>query len=124
MDVAPLVLSLIRRIEQERQATGAVRVTAVRLRVGECAGVEPSRLVAAFERSSRGTVAHGARLKIERVSLESQCDACGSRFRVVRFCFQCPYCGGRRTRVVAGREVVVESLTVVNECDLPLTRLH
>lgn len=119
-----LILQLLRRIEQEGRAAGALRVASVRVRVGVCSGVEPRRLVATFDAQSRGTLAQGAVLTIERVALESRCDACGGRFRVVGFSFRCPGCGSHRTRVVAGEEFVLESLTVVTECDPSLSRLH
>jgi hydrogenase nickel incorporation protein HypA/HybF len=119
-----LILRLLRRVEQETRAAGAVRVSAVRVRVGECAGVEGRRLVAVFERLTRGTVAQGARLTIERAALESNCDACGRRFPIVRFRFECPGCGSRRTRVVAGEEFILESVTVVTECDPCVAWLH
>ena len=123
-NVASLILNLIRRVEAESRAAGAVRVSAVRLKVGECAGVETRRLLTTFERLSRGTLVQGAMLTIERVCLESLCDACGSRFQVVRYRFECPNCGSRRTRVVAGEEFVLESVTVVTECDPSLGRFH
>jgi hydrogenase nickel incorporation protein HypA/HybF len=119
-----LVSQLLLRVEQEGRAAGAVRVAAVRLRIGECAGVEPGRLLSAFDALARGTIACGATVRIERVALESRCESCGGRFRVVRFRFECPSCGSRRTRVVAGEEVVLESVTVVTECDPSLTRTH
>lgn len=119
-----LIVRLLRRVEQEGRAAGAVRVASVGVRIGVCSGVEPARLLAAFTTCARGTIAHGARLTIERVALESRCESCGAHFRVVRYCFQCPACGSRRTRVVAGEEVVLESVTVVTECDPSLSFLH
>lgn len=119
-----LIFRLLRRIEQEGRAAGAVRVSAVRVRVGVCAGVEPGRLLSVFDRQARGTLAQGAVITIERVPLESRCDTCGSHFHVVQYCFQCPVCGSHRTRVVAGEEFVLESVTVVTECNPSLPGLH
>jgi hydrogenase nickel incorporation protein HypA/HybF len=124
MHEARLILRLLRRIEQEGRAAGAVRVSAVRVRIGECAGVEPRRLLVAFETQARGTLAHGAMLTIERVALEARCEDCGSHFRVMGFCFQCPACGSPRTRVVAGEEFVLESVTVVTEGDPSSCQFH
>jgi hydrogenase nickel incorporation protein HypA/HybF len=119
-----LIARLLRRIEQEGRAAGAVRVSAVRLRVGACSGVEPGGLIRAFDRLAWGTLAQGARLEIERVAVVAECHGCGSRFQVECYCFQCPSCGSRRTQVVAGGEVVLESLTIVTECDASLTWVH
>src|SRR6185437_1149423 len=103
-----LIVRLLRRVEQEGRATGAVRVSSIRVKIGVCSGVEPGRLLAAFDRYARGTIAQGALLRIESVALESNCDSCGSRFRVDRYRFECPSCGSARTRVVAGEEFVLE----------------
>lgn len=124
MHESSFVLRLLRRIEQEGRAAGAVRISAVRVRVGECAGVSAGPLLRAFEQLARGTMAQGALLRIERAALESLCETCGCRFRVIGFRFECPACGGRRTRVVGGEEIVLESLTVVTECDMSLTWIH
>jgi hydrogenase nickel incorporation protein HypA/HybF len=124
MRESSLITRLLLRVEQEGRAAGAVRVTSVCLRIGECAGVEPVRLMETFQTLARGTIAQGAALRIERISLESRCESCGGRFRVVRFHFECPFCGSRRTRVVAGEEFVLESVTVVTECDPSLTWTH
>ncbi|MFI5459008.1 MAG: hydrogenase maturation nickel metallochaperone HypA [Isosphaerales bacterium] len=115
MHETALVAHLLRRVVQEARAAGAARVMAVRLRVGEFAGVEPTLLEDAFQRQSAGTRADGARLEIVAVPLEALCDSCGHRFRVELFRFQCPTCGGCRTRVVAGEELDLESLAVTTE---------
>jgi len=115
MHETALVAHLLRRVVQEARAAGAARVTVVCLRVGEFAGVEPSLLEDAFQRQSPGTLAEGARLEIVAVLLEALCDLCGHRFRVEQFRFQCPTCAGCRTRVVAGEEFELESLSVATE---------
>ncbi len=119
-----LIASLIRRMEQAGREQGAVRIASVRLRIGECSGVESRRLCRVFQVLARGTIAQGAILQIERVSLEGRCERCSSRFRVVNYRFDCPCCGSRRTRVVAGEEIVLESVTLVHECDPSLGLCH
>jgi hydrogenase nickel incorporation protein HypA/HybF len=115
MHETALVAHLLRRVVQEARAAGAARVTTVRCRVGEFAGIEPSLLEDAFRRQSPGTSAEGARLEIVAVFLEALCESCEHRFRVEQFRFQCPTCGGCRTRVVAGEELDMESLSVATE---------
>jgi hydrogenase nickel incorporation protein HypA/HybF len=106
-----LMAGLLRQIEEAALASGAGRVTAVSLKVGELAGVEPALLSGAFDLLAPGTVAEGASLDIEHVPLTAECESCGP-FRVERFRFRCPSCGGAGTRVVAGEDVILESLVV------------
>src|SRR6516162_2597170 len=82
MHETTLAAQLLRRIERAARAEGAARVTAVRLRVGEFAGVEPELLRIGFLRLAAGTMAEGARLEVEPVPLEAECAECGLRFRV------------------------------------------
>lgn len=124
MRESTLIAQLLTRLEQAGRAAGAARVSAVRLRIGECAGIEPERLIQTFNTRSLGTIAQGAILSIEWVSLQARCDACGGRFRIVRYQFVCPGCGSQRVRVIAGEEFVLESLTVVTEYEGTLTRWH
>jgi hydrogenase nickel incorporation protein HypA/HybF len=115
MHETALAAQLLRQIEQEAEAVGASRVTEVRLQVGELAGVEPVLLEEAFRRLAPNTQAAGARLELVLVPLAATCESCGRSFQVERFRFQCPVCGGVRTRVIAGEELVLESLVVVTE---------
>ena len=81
MHETTLAAQLLRRIERAARAEGAARVTAVRLRVGEFAGVEPELLRIGFLRLAAGTMAEGARLEVEPVPLEAECAECGLRWQ-------------------------------------------
>ena len=119
MHETALAAQLLRRVEGAARAEGAARVTAVRLLVGEFAGVEPELLESGFRLMAAGTLAQGARLEVERVPLEAECAACGLRFRVRDFRFACPECGSGRTRVVAGEDLVLDALTLATEAGGP-----
>jgi hydrogenase nickel incorporation protein HypA/HybF len=112
MHETALMAQLLRRVEREATAAGAERVTAIRLSVGELAGVESSLLGNAFEVLAASTLADGARLEVSVVPLECECEACHRRFRVEQFRFRCPSCGAGNTRVVAGEELILESIDV------------
>lgn len=111
MHETAIVMHLLRKVEQIAQDAHAARVTAVRLRVGELSGVEPSLLESAFAQLAPGTCAGGARLEQEVIPLEALCEPCAYRFRVQQFHFPCPLCGGR-TRAVSGEELVLESVSI------------
>jgi hydrogenase nickel incorporation protein HypA/HybF len=92
-----------------------VRVVAVRVRVGELSGVVPEALRAAFGPASAGTCADGARLDLEPVPISVWCDACNAEQHLPgpgRLC--CPRCGGRTPRVLAGRELELHSLEIID----------
>ena len=107
-----IVRSLLRQVEDLLRAQQAARVLAVRLSVGEFAGVEPELLRWAYEDMVDGTSAQGADLVLEQVPLEARCDQCGREFAVERFRFECPACGSSSVTVVRGEGLVLESVTL------------
>jgi hydrogenase nickel incorporation protein HypA/HybF len=69
------------------------------------AGVNPDSLEFAFECMSKGTGLEGARLEVERVPLQLDCDACGVRTPVEDYVFRCGACGSEAARIATGREL-------------------
>lgn len=72
--------------------SGAGRVTCLRLRVGSLSGVVPEALRFAFDVVCRGTLAEGANLEIEPVTVTSWCPACHAEFSGTDFYNECPRC--------------------------------
>lgn len=68
MHEAKLCLSLLDLAERHATLSGASRIVALRLAVGEWSGVVPEALTAAFPLCAAGTRADGATLRIERVA--------------------------------------------------------
>jgi hydrogenase nickel incorporation protein HypA/HybF len=61
-----LCLALLELATRQLEAAGAARIVAVRLELGELAGVAAEALEATFPICAAGTAADGARLVIER----------------------------------------------------------
>jgi hydrogenase nickel incorporation protein HypA/HybF len=86
------------------------RVARVEVRAGALRQVVPSALDFAFELVARGTVAEGAELVIEEVAAEGICRRCGAHTVLEDFPLICGRCGALDLEVVAGEELVVDSL--------------
>jgi hydrogenase nickel incorporation protein HypA/HybF len=113
MHESAVAAQLLRKIEWSARAEGMSRVTAIRVRVGAFAGVDPARLRSAFRLLTLGTMAEGARIQIEPVPIEAECTACGFQFRIESFRFACPACACGESRVVSGEEMILDEVTVV-----------
>jgi hydrogenase nickel incorporation protein HypA/HybF len=109
-----LAQTLLRQVDELRSERRAERVLAVKIRIGEFAGVEPDLLASAFDDLSVETAARGAYLQIERVSLTIHCDDCGRESEVARYRFICPHCESRSVEITGGDEMLLESVTM--EC--------
>lgn len=117
MHEASLMMELRRQVEDLMRRHGAVRVKVVKVTIGEFSGVEPDLLAARFAEQVIGTPLHGAELQMTRAALEGTCGECGTRFRIERFRFVCPACGGSAIDVTGGEELLLESVTMeAEEC--------
>jgi hydrogenase nickel incorporation protein HypA/HybF len=93
-------------------AEGASRIVAIRLRVGELAGVEIEALRGAFPVVMEGTIAAQAQLWIEREAASCRCAGCGDDYRVSDGFCQCPRCGTLGGQLLSGRALQLVALEV------------
>ena len=108
--------ALARAAEAEAARHGAVRVLALRLRVGALTDLDPEALRFGWEviAGEDGPLA-GAALRIDRVPVTVGCRDCGREGPALPPGVSCGACGSPRTRVLTGEEL---DLTEV-ELDVP-----
>ena len=93
-----------------RDRAASRRVLAVDVRVGRLRQVVPDALALAFDVAATGTSVAGAKLNIESVPVRVACGHCGSESEQNEFPLICESCGSLDVEVVAGEELLVESL--------------
>lgn len=87
-------------------------VTAVRVAVGELAGVDIEALLFAWTSVRRGTRADSAQLVIERPAGRAWCMACAKDVPLHRHGDPCPECGGYQLFANQGHELQVLDLEI------------
>ena len=97
-----------------RHADGR-RVTRVEVAVGHLRQVVPSALSFAFELVAQGTPLEGAELVLREIPAAGLCRTCGEESRFDGFPLSCRACGSGDVELVAGEELLVESLDVEQE---------
>ena len=91
------------------------RVLAVDVRVGRLRQVVPDALAFAFELVATGTSAAGAKLNVAHVPVRVACAHCSSESEQDGFPLRCIRCGSPDVDVVAGDELLVESVELEDE---------
>ena len=89
-----------------------IRVKSIRLRVGKLTAIVPQSLKFCMEVVTKDTPAEGVALEFDEVPVRVACDACGEETEIERPPFQCGSCGSDKVEIIAGREMVVESIEV------------
>jgi hydrogenase nickel incorporation protein HypA/HybF len=105
--------SIIDIAEDYAQQEGARAVRMIGLRVGALSGVVPEALEFAFSVAKMGTLAQGAGLEVEHVSLVGYCAACDREFETDGPFALCPACGEPSAEIRRGEELDVLYLEVV-----------
>lgn len=108
-DIAAGILDIV---QQNVAASEATRVRAVRVRVGDLAGVAPDSLSFCFDEIVAGTPYADAYLAIDRVPALATCGECGCLTELTRPPYVCPACGGIGMTVQSGQQLQVVDVEV------------
>jgi hydrogenase nickel incorporation protein HypA/HybF len=90
----------------------ANKIHRLKMRVGAMSGVVPEALNFAFDVVTEGTIAEGAKLEIEIVSVVCYCPYCQIEFQPKDLFYECPQCDRLSNKIIAGREIELTSLEV------------
>jgi hydrogenase nickel incorporation protein HypA/HybF len=107
-----LCQSLIEIIEDNARTNDFSKVRSVTLEIGLLGHVEPESMLFCFDAISRGTIAEGARLVIERMQGAGWCSVCEKTVALTERYAACPDCGGYQVRMTAGDELRVRDMEV------------
>jgi hydrogenase nickel incorporation protein HypA/HybF len=113
LPVTENILKVVLRHAEEAKAGKVVRVS---LRIGELSDIIEEWLQRYFDYLSKGTLAEGAVLQVERTPVIFRCEDCGESFPVkVREVHDIawPSCGGGKATFVSGREFFIKNIEVI-----------
>ncbi len=96
----------------EAERHGAKKILEIRLKIGVLSGVLPECIQEYFNIVSRGTIAEGARLSVEKIPITIACHDCGYNGEIPMRKIHCPECGSSAIKILTGREYFVDSLEV------------
>lgn len=115
MHEASIAENIIEITRQHLPPDGRGRVKAIRLKIGECSGIEPESLRFCFEALVSHTDLQGATLAIESVPFRIACRQCGEVTRTEFGFMECGQCHGMETRVVSGHEMQITEIEITEE---------
>ena len=107
-------IALLDQVERIARDHRAQRVSAIAVTVGPLSGVEAALLRRAYPLAAAGTVAEDAELRIRTAEVVVSCGECGSETGAAPNRLLCAVCGGFRTRVVSGDDMILERVVLQN----------
>jgi hydrogenase nickel incorporation protein HypA/HybF len=115
MHELPVTEGILRVVLAHAEPQHVRRVLTIRLRIGELSDLEEPWIQRYFDHVSRGTIAEGARIEIEKAPARVRCGGCGETFTVnlrKGGSIRCPACSGDEVSLVSGDEYHVKSIEV------------
>lgn len=113
MHELPVMQSILTIILKHAAMHRVKKVHAIGLSVGTLSDLEEEWMQKYFDHLSAGTLAQGAKLKIQWVPAVLSCDECGNRFELDKTRLDgilCPACGQRKFSLVSGREYHIRDM--------------
>lgn len=110
-----IMTGVMEAAETSAKDAGADKILKITLSVGVMTEAIEDALQFAFEALSERTMAEGATLDIKMIEPRSQCLECGCEYDHDRFHRSCPECDSFATKIIAGKELQIDSI----EVDIP-----
>jgi len=108
--IAECILKSTRDSLPENQPTSSV--VQVRVQVGRLDAIIPETLNLVFNAIKASYEMPWAELWIEQIDVMCQCSGCGHEFEIEQPLFICPRCGSSYVKVLRGRGITLNGITV------------
>ena len=115
MHELPITESILKIVLTYAEKNDVRQVMAIHLRIGKLSDLEDDWIQRYFDYLSKGTMAEGAKLKIERTPILLQCNLCATSYEVEITNISdavCPDCGQKGSKMISGREYYIKDMEV------------
>jgi hydrogenase nickel incorporation protein HypA/HybF len=115
MHELPVTESILKIVLKHADKNNVRQVMAIHLRIGKLSDLENDWIQRYFDYLSKGTVAQGAKLIIERTPIILQCNSCKASYEgdMATICdAACPFCGQTDSTLISGREYYIKDMEV------------
>jgi hydrogenase nickel incorporation protein HypA/HybF len=113
MHELPVIQSILDVVLNHARRNQVSKVHSIALAIGALSDLQDEWLQRYFDYISKGTLAEGARLVIERTPIVLKCAKCAKEIPVKTAEMKdviCPECGGKELTLIAGREYFIKSM--------------
>lgn len=115
MHELPVTESILKIVLKHADKNNVRQVMAIHLRIGKLSDLEDDWIQRYFDYLSKGTVAQGAKLIIERTPIILQCNSCKASYEgdiATIGDAACPACGQMDSTLISGREYYIKDMEV------------
>jgi hydrogenase nickel incorporation protein HypA/HybF len=107
--------SILKIVLKHAQTNGAEKVLSINLKIGELSELVGECIQQYFDYMSKGTIAEGAKIDVEKSPIIFECKDCRTTFEVSlkdTKDFTCTNCKGSNVSLLSGREFYIKDITI------------
>ncbi|HBY56830.1 MAG TPA: hydrogenase maturation nickel metallochaperone HypA [Candidatus Atribacteria bacterium] len=112
MHEASIVQNLLEVALEKAKDYKANKITLIRIKVGEFAGVNQEALKFAFENFTKQTIAEKASLQIIPSPLLGKCQECDEVFEITKNSFKCSKCNSLKIDIISGQDLYIQDIEI------------
>lgn len=116
MHELPVIKQIMDVVLKHAEKHQVKKVVAVHLQVGELSDLEDQFMQQYFDYLSKGGIADGARLVIERMPVVMKCEDCGMNYAAdIRQDgpIVCPTCSSEKKKLISGRGYFIKNMEAI-----------
>lgn len=102
LSIAQNIIDIVKRNVPD---TEWANVSSIRLKIGSCAGIVTNSLEFSFNAIKEDSMLKEAKLEIESIPFQVQCNACNKISETELGFLICEQCGGADTKILSGTEL-------------------
>lgn len=106
----PVAQGILKIAVEEGEKHKVNKISLIRIKVGMLSDLIPECINNYFEILSRGTIAEGAVIEVDKLPLKARCHSCGEVSEIEVKSFRCPLCGSQDLSIIQGNEFYIDSL--------------
>ena len=111
--IAKNLLNII--LEKTDKKNKLIKISRIRIIVGEFTMVHDELLISAFYQFSKCTQAERAVIEIIHSPLRGRCQECGEKFKLNKKEFKCPKCNSCNVQIISGDELFIQDIEISND---------
>lgn len=115
MHELPITEGILKIVLTHAEKNDVRKVMTIHLQIGKLSDLEDEWVQRYFDYLSKGTIAEGAKLKIERTPIVLKCNNCCATYNVEVTNIGdavCPDCGQKECKLISGREYFIKNMEV------------
>ncbi len=105
-----VVIEVVKTVEKIAVKENLTKIDTLVLQIGELSSMIPKYIEQCYPAAVDGTLLQDTQLKIEILPGNALCTACNKVFNFLEHNRSCPYCGGKKSELISGKEFYIKEI--------------